>query len=267
MKKSIKIYIAYQKPSKIFENKVLTPIHVGRKISDKKVKKQLPEIIGDDTGDNISSKNKLYAEATALYWIWKNSTADYVGLFHYRRFLNFKNNDRAFCEQDPSLIGKLGASSKCSIVVEDYDLILPRICELKENNLKEVTIYKHYDFFHEISDLDLALGVLSEKYPHMANFAVDLVQNSTKMYIGNVFIAKKELYNEIMAWLFDILLEVEKRLNMTGYDDYNQKICGFLTERLLHIYFSYLISKKEIKHLELQMATLIPKTEWRGDCK
>ena len=29
-------------------------------------------MIGDDTGDNISDKNREYCELTGIYWIWKN---------------------------------------------------------------------------------------------------------------------------------------------------------------------------------------------------
>lgn len=61
------------------------PIHVGKEISDKII-----NIQGDNTGDNISDKNKSFCELTGMYWAWKNlPKSDYIGLCHYRRYFDF----------------------------------------------------------------------------------------------------------------------------------------------------------------------------------
>ena len=83
----IKIAIAYHKPSILLQQKHFLPIQVGKALSDQR----LP-IQGDDEGDNISSKNPRYCELTALYWLWKNTTADYKGLMHYRRIFTERNS-------------------------------------------------------------------------------------------------------------------------------------------------------------------------------
>ena len=46
-------------------------------------------MIPDDAGENISAWNRSYCELTAQYWAWKNDTAAWQGLFHYRRYLIF----------------------------------------------------------------------------------------------------------------------------------------------------------------------------------
>ncbi|EAQ58275.1 putative glycosyl transferase [Campylobacter jejuni subsp. jejuni 260.94] len=49
--------------------------------------------IGDDTGDNISDKNRFINEFSAIYWAWKNynqlENPDYIGFMHYRRLFYF----------------------------------------------------------------------------------------------------------------------------------------------------------------------------------
>ena len=82
---SIKIYTCHHKPSAFLNASIIKPLHVGKANTYNDIGCE-----GDDSGDNISFKNPFYCELTAHYWVWKNeSLADYVGFMHYRRHLNF----------------------------------------------------------------------------------------------------------------------------------------------------------------------------------
>ncbi|MBQ7303353.1 MAG: DUF4422 domain-containing protein, partial [Alphaproteobacteria bacterium] len=85
---NIKLYDCYHKQTRILKNDIVYPIQVGKQLSNIKLDMQ-----GDNTGDNISEKNPFYNELAGTYWIWKNVKADIVGVFHYRRYLNFINRD------------------------------------------------------------------------------------------------------------------------------------------------------------------------------
>lgn len=78
MKKAI-IAIAAHKPYRMPEDDIYLPLHVGCE-----GKKEIG-FTGDNTGENISAKNPYYCELTGLYWLWKNTEAEYKGLVHYRR--------------------------------------------------------------------------------------------------------------------------------------------------------------------------------------
>ena len=75
---NIKIIVATHKPYTMPADKMYMPVHVGRAISADWQQTGLAQYAGDDTGENISSKNKNYCEltarklsnhATALSWI------------------------------------------------------------------------------------------------------------------------------------------------------------------------------------------------------
>lgn len=229
---------------KNIKSNILTPIHCGRASASKQSKSLLEYMIGDDTGDNISHKNPTYCELTALYWAWKNLSSlgnpDYIGLFHYRRFLNFGNcqleQQFGSCDNfsEENMI-KFGWNDECLIrEIEKYDLIIPnKFVFHKGENL--LSIYDQYAESHNKEDLDLALKLVLDRHSGF-NESVNLFYKENGLFLWNMFIAKQSIFIELCQFIFDILFELEKQIDISKYDEYQKRVFGFLSERLLHIF-------------------------------
>ena len=51
-----------------------------------------------------------------------------------------------------------------------------------------------------------------------------------------MFIAKYELFNKYFEWLFPLLFEAEKRIDVSKHEAHQKRVFAFLAERLLNIY-------------------------------
>lgn len=175
----------------------------------------------DNTGDNISERNPYYSELTGLYWLYKNdSDCDITGLCHYRRYFINERNEVLLKED-------------IEHILNEYDIIVSEPLELESQSL-----YESYAVKHNKKDMDLTREAVSKLYPDYLD-TFDEVMNGSKMYFANMLIASKEKVNAYSKWLFDILFDVEKQLDMTGYDEYNQRVYGFIAERLLRVWIVY----------------------------
>ena len=113
----VKILVACHKPDKVYSNDVYIPIHVGRAVS--RFKEEMSNMIGDDTGENISEKNPYYSELTAQYWAWKNMhDVDYVGLCHYRRYFQTEFT----CNNIDPILGQKGDVVLAPTLGERYNI-------------------------------------------------------------------------------------------------------------------------------------------------
>ena len=71
--------------------------------------------------------------------------------------------------------------------------------------------------------------------------------NRTTAHRFNMLIMKKDVFDQYCSWLFDILFELERQLDISSYNAYNQRIFGFISERLLDVY----IEANHINYKEL----------------
>lgn len=252
--RKIKIFTCYHKEAPFFSSEIITPIHVGKALSNVEL-----GIIGDNTGDNISHKNKSYCELTAIYWMWKNIDADYYGLFHYRRFLNFKSIGGGydiFTEFSEENIRNFGWSdSQISSICEKYDVITSPVWNIHPVGLPNLQM-TNYDFYakeHFSKDLDIVIRIIKEKYPEIYPFALKSLY-SKECFFANMMIMKREIFFEYCNWIFTILGEAEKEVDISNYDSYQYRIWGFIAERLSNCYLEYIKAiKKDLNYTGLGM--------------
>ena len=59
------------------------------------------------------------------------------------------------------------------------------------------------------------------------------VMSKTHGHHFNMFVMKKELLQHYCTWLFDILFELEKELDISSYSTNDKRVFGFVSEHLL----------------------------------
>lgn len=202
-------------------------IHVGASSSTSNL-----NIQRDDEGENISNKNKNYCELTGMYWAWKNLDCDYVGLCHYRRYFNLdswisNNREAIHVEEDEFPIVRTDVIER---IFKSSDIILPGKLYLS------MSVGDAYCVSHSAIDLNITKDVIKELYPDYFE-SFDFIMNKSNSYSPcNMFIMNKKEFDKYCKWLFDILFEVEKRVCLSNYDSRQQRIFGFLSERLFNVY-------------------------------
>lgn len=222
-----RIYVMTHKTFTKPDDELYTSLHVGRAISADLT------YLGDDTGQSISAKNPNYCELTGIYWLWKNVRCDIVGICHYRRYFVV---DEDYIKKD--------YIEKC---LETYDLILPHSCASKHKSL-----YDHYTNTHYKCDIDLTREVIEDLSPDYLQ-AFDLCMDCNLESIGNMMICKKEIFDSYCEWLFKILFAVEERCDISSYSQFQARIFGYLSERLLRVWVlrhAYKVKEVEVRLIE-----------------
>lgn len=188
--------------------------------------------------------NLGFCELSRFYYIWKNvELKAYVGINHYRRFFDFNGN---------SAIEPLPDIEK--IFENGTDVILP-----DPWNIGNIAL--NYKVCHNINDLGICVGIIKDKFPEYIE-TTEKVLNNGFFLQGNMFVMRKEDFNEYCEFMFGVLLDYCKIAGIDYCSDasftahvqnnlgqyikygngigskvsYQSRICSFLSERLTTIF-------------------------------
>lgn len=232
-----KIFVACHKKCDVPSDEVYLPVFVGAH------GKPDNGFQRDDVGENISIKNALYCELTGLYWCWKNTKYDFLGLSHYRRFFTLKTKRE---QKMQGLLQSVISLEECEKLLSNYRVIVPR----KRNYYIE-TVYNHYNHTFDGKQLDLARDILSERHPEQIVEFDDLMKGK-KAYVFNMFIMGWDLVDDYCSWLFPILNELEKRYDTTGMTAFEKRYIGRVAERLFNVWLNSKVKTGELKPQDIR---------------
>ena len=210
----------------------------------------------DNSGDNISYKNKSFGTLTSHYWVWKNqldkyNENDWIAFSQYRRLWIKKEN------QNEINLDNLNENLLISMPNDkNFDVLLPKKIELKDlkfskllkkgfrnyifNPLiffkrKKYSIKLHFDLFHEYNLLEKSAKFLEnedkEDFKHYIN-------KNNSFHQFEMFITTKKhmnlLYEKTFKWIF--ICEKEfSNIKLEGYG--KERLYNFLAERFFSFYF------------------------------
>lgn len=228
-RKDIRIYINSHKEVDygIWDNSLYTPLECGAALRDKVFKTR------DNTGDNISEWNPLYAENTGIYWIWKNRPKNlkYVGVCQYRRRLAFPEDyDFDF---------------------KDYDAIVAKPLNCYQS------VENQYRNCHCLEDFLRLEELVKSMHPDYAEDWDKYIKKSPFILYSQGFVFKANDYDAYCEWLFGILHSYKEQIGWSSMDDvrnhvekniedkkhnpargldYQSQVFGFFAERLFTLY-------------------------------
>ena len=181
----------------------VVPIQVGAATTEERVCE-----LTDNAGMNISALNSDFSECTALYYMWKNiQDVDYVGLFHYARYIDITEVE----------LGKLDQAGVDIVVTTPMlvdapikDFFCPRYIPRQDWELMERFLIKHYPEYER---------TLQE-------------YNKTFCYPGaNLSIMRKKIFDEYAEFAFTVMKEIVeyyRKEDVVREDRY----AGYLMENL-----------------------------------
>ena len=181
--------------------------------------------IGDHTGENISDLNPYLNEITALYWLWKNTSDEIVGLSHYRRF--FTANGKNFLTREETL----DILKRHDIIVNTLTTHRAPTREILSNDIcnEEITA---------VSEMILRKNLMRAQPDYLDAF--DYKMNSPTCFYKNMFVTRRPIFDAYCEWLFSFLIdstrEILRETPLTEMPIEAQRLPGHFAERMMTVW-------------------------------
>lgn len=241
MKMDLTLYTVFHKPFIKPAASFIKPIQAGRSIAAEKLLMQ-----GDDTGDNISVLNPYFCELTALYWVLKNAERkeNYWGLCHYRRY--FTTPIKRLLAKPKALLDASAmqeemdkyVNDKVKILILDllkeHDVLLQTPIYLYKKKGVVKTLAQLYREDHISEHWDILKQKLIKMYPDYAGSFYSF-EKAEKISFFNMAVGNWKFWHDYLNWLFPLLFAIQPMIKLTG-DPYQDRVFGYLSERLINLY-------------------------------
>lgn len=243
--KDIKIFVSHRIDfdAETVSNDVFVPVHCGAVYMDAP-----GSMTGDNTGENISEKRNSFCELTVQYWAWKNVKADYYGICHYRRYFSFEEENMpedsytnvidSFISSEARSRYHLDDMAQIEKIVDGNDIIATVPFDVKKvgnRSIEHQYAQQSYLDEHDLVLLREAVGKLQPEYVE----TLEETLADKDFYPCNMFIMKREMFQEYCRWMFSILFEVEQHLDMTEANSDRLRAIGHIGERMLTVFINH----------------------------
>lgn len=212
---SICVYQVRSHMDKVLQEQYKLPSYVMPIQAGAVLAKQRIADVQDNTGDNISAKNRNYCELTATYHAWKHCEAAYKGICHYSRVFDISE------EQMRKLLQ----------VGDKWDVILP----YPTVHYPDISA-QHTRWVRE-SDWNAMLRALEQLEPEYFRTYEESVLKGEHFFCNyNMLIAKAEVFADYCRFLFRVLERTECLTTPQGWERAD-RFAGYLGENLTTLYF------------------------------
>ena len=193
----------------------------------------------DNTFDNISHLNHLLGDLTGLYWVWKNSVDQCVGVNQYCRFY------------DDQELEKLDKLDQNTIYISNFV------------EFGQTSIWQQFQYWHTDIGIRLLYSQIKGGKISISKTMADQMKSISKLSTCNSFFAHRTIFNRLCSVLFNIIFELLEgskyviehiQYGMHKKNVNDRRLLAFLSERILNIIYN------NVEHFLGRGTTIVPIT-------